>query len=345
MNNFLKILVKRLIPLTLMVSCSVAAATKEINDAVKRYYAGFPEEAISMMKPLALAGDVDAQYLLGNILYSLSGPRKYKFVDESVRWYKMAAEQNSAAANHALGVVFQNKWVNSRNKKDAATAIVYYQKAVDLGYTKAQTYLTKIKSRSGISQQEAAAFVKEQEAIPVLKSESGIEAPGKEKDNIGSGKALTSVDGSTNINIAKKSEAVNESGTISENLNQLARIADKPDDKVTITITLDDIASQCQNYTETGFALYAETIIGALFSGNATMVAMSPDSSEPGVFSIDLTNSQFDSAVFVNLRKVPEEVARMFEEGKKFGITGIVANSKVVGSNCAVGLIYQSATG
>ena len=345
MNNFLKILVKRLIPITLMVSCSVAAATKEINDAVKRYYAGFPEEAISMMKPLALAGDVDAQYLLGNILYSLSGPGKYKFIDESVKWYKMAVEQNSANANYALGVIFQNKWVNSRNKKDAARAIVYYQKAVDLGYTKAQAHLSKIKSRSRISQQEAAALAKEQESIPVLKSETSVEAPEIEKDNIESGKALTSMDDSTSISIAKMSEAVEESGTISEILNQSARIADNPDDKVIITITLDDIASQCQNYTETGFALYAETIIGALFSGNATMVAMSPDSSEPGTFSIDLTNSQFDSAVFVNLRKVPEEVARMFKEGKKFGVTGIVSNSKIVGSNCAVGLIYQSATG
>jgi len=35
----------------------------------------------------------------------------------------------------------------------------------------------------------------------------------------------------------------------------------------------------------------------------------------------------------------------MFKEGKKFGVTGIVSNSKIVGSNCAVGLIYQSATG
>jgi hypothetical protein len=43
-----------------------------MDEAVKRYYAGFPEEAISMIKPLALSGNVDAQYLLGNILYSLS---------------------------------------------------------------------------------------------------------------------------------------------------------------------------------------------------------------------------------------------------------------------------------
>ena len=179
----------------------------------------------------------------------------------------------------------------------------------------------------------------------VLKSESRVEAPGKEKSNMGSGEALTSVDGSTSIVIAKKSQAVNESVTTSENLNQSTPTADKPNDKVTITITLADIASQCQNYTETGFALYAETIKGALFSGNALMVAMSPDSSEAGTFSIDLTNSQFDSSVIVNLRKVPEEVARMFEEGGVFGITGIVVDSKVVGLNCSVGLIYQPATG
>lgn len=328
-----------------MVSCSVAAVTQEINDAVNRYYAGFPEEAISMMKPLALAGDVDAQYLLGNILYSLPGPEKSKFIDEAVRWYKMAAEQNSADANYALGVIFQNKWVNARSKKDAARAIVYYQKAVDLGNTKAQAHLTRIKSRTRISQQEAVALAKEQQAMPVLKSETGVEAFAKDEDNMESVTTLTSADSSVSINIASNSGAVEEPGEIAENSDQSARIVDVPDDKNTVTVTLDDIANQCQNYTETGFALYAETIVGALFSGNATMTAMSPDSSEPGTFSIDLTNKRLESAVNINLRKVPEEVAGKFEKGKKIGITGIVTNSRVVGSNCTVGLIYQSATG
>jgi len=345
MNKFLKILVRKLIPLTLMASCSVAAATKEIDDAVKRYYAGFPEQAISMLKPLALEGDVDAQHLLGNILYSLSAAGKYMLIDESVRWYKMAAGQNSAVSNYALGVIFQNKWVNSRNEKDAATAIVYYRKAADLGYTKAQTYLTKIKSRSGISQQEATALVKDQQAKPVLETKSRIETPEIELDNMGSGKVLTPVDVSTSINIAKKSEAVEESATTSGSLDQSAQIADNPDDEVRITITLADLASQCHNYTEAGFNLYAETIKDALVSGNASVTAMSPDSSESGTYSIDLINSQFDSAVFVNLRKVPAEVAKTFDEGEKFGITGIIIDSKVVGSNCAISLLYQSATG
>ena len=72
MDNFIKIILKKVIPLALIASFSVAADTKTIDEAVKRYYAGFPDEAISMMKPLALSGDVNAQYLLGNILYGLS---------------------------------------------------------------------------------------------------------------------------------------------------------------------------------------------------------------------------------------------------------------------------------
>ena len=266
-------------------------------------------------------------------------------IDESVGWYQMAAEQNSAVSNYALGVIFQNKWVNSHNKKDAATAISYYQKAVDLGYTKAQAYLTRIISRSGISQQEAPVLVKDEEATPVSKSESKFKAPENEIDSMKSAKMPTSVDDSTSINIAQESKAVEESESISENLEQSAQIANNQEDEVRITITLADLANQCHNYTEAGFNLYAETIKDALIFGNASITAMSLDPSESDTYSMNLINVQFDSAVLVNLLKVPEEVAKTLNEGDKFGIAGIIIDSKVVGSNCSISILYQSATG
>ena len=306
----MKILVKTLLTVALVVSGSVLAATKEIDDAIKQYYAGFPGKAIRMMRPLALAGDVEAQFQLGNIMYSLSATGKYRLYDESIEWYRMAAERDYAPASYAIGVIFQNRWLESKNETDVATSIVYYQKAVDLGYAKAQLYLTKMKSQSGMSPQEAAALIREQEAAPVPKTESRAEANNTDEDNIETAIAATPVDDAASVDIANSSEPVTETAAVAENPNRSAPIADSLDNK--ITVTLNDIAIQCQNYTKAGFALYAETIKGALFSGNASMVERSPDAVEPGSFSIKLVNSQSNGAVIVSLRKVPEEVARTF---------------------------------
>ncbi len=344
MNNFIKMVLKGLIPVTLIASCSVAADTKEIDEAVKRYYDGFPDEAISLLKPLALSGDVNAQYLLGNVLYSLSKTRNFNDIDGPVKWYRMAAGKNSSAANYALGVIYHNKWSKSRDKKEAATAIIYYQKAVELGYKKAQVPLSRIISRSGISQQKASALVKEQETttesesrVQVLKNEVGKLEGDETQASIGKlpGKDTT----------AKNNESYAESKTAFEDSIQTTRTTDNPDDGIKITVALSDLASQCQNYTKTGFDLYAETIKGALLSGKASIVAIRPDSSKSGTYSINLTIKQFGILVFLDLNDVPNEVAARFEEGDKFGVTGIVTDSKVVGSNCSVSLIYKAVKG
>jgi len=344
MNNFIKIVLKGLISVTLIASCSVAADTKEIDEAVKKYYAGFPDEAISMLKPVALSGDVDAQYLLGNILYSLSKTGKFGAIDDPVKWYKMAAAQKSIGANYALGVIFHDKWRKSRNKQEAANAIIYYQKAIASGYKKAQASLNRIKSRSGISQQQAAALVKQQGTMSIPEAE--VRLPEKEIANIESGETQTAADNSVaKDNTAIENESIVEPKTDVDDSKQIAQTADKPDDEVTMTVTLADIANQCQKYTEAGFNLYAETIKDALFSGKASLVATKPDSSHAGIYSVKLANNQFGIVVFLDLHDVPKEVAESFEKGIKYEVTGSVVDSKVAGSNCAVNLIYQSVSG
>ena len=338
-------MLKKLLPLILMVSCSVAAASKEINEAVKQYYAGNPEEAIEMLKPLAYADNVEAQYLLGNIFYTLSQSGKYDFIDEAVSWYEMAAKQNIAAANYALGAIFQNKWLKSRSREDAANAIVNYQKAVDLGDNKARSYLTKMKYRSGLSQPEAAAIVKERSAAAIAVIEPNEKAIEIETESMETGVALLSVDDSTSAGAAKESETASETEPVSISETPSPAITEEADVGVRITIALGEISSQCQNLTEAGFALYAEAINGALLSGQALVVAMRSDSSEPGTFSIELSGQQPDGTIFLNLRKVPAEVARTFEKGREFEITGIIVDSRLVGANCSIDLNYQPATG
>jgi hypothetical protein len=409
-GNLIKTLLKGLIPVILIASFTVVADTKQMDEAVKRYYAGFPEEAISMIEPLALSGDIDAQYLLGNILYSLSKVEGNTDIEDPVKWYKMAAEQNSAVANYALGAIFHNRWIKSRSKNEAANAIVYYQTAIESGYSKAQQPLNRIKSRSRVSPEAAAILVKEQEETLVPKAESSVQMPEVDTSSLESDESQAPDSGAlTKKHTTIKSESVDKpevavevpiaiaqiadkpddevtvsviksepldkpevavkdpikiaqiadkpddevavSGIKSEPLDKpevtakdpikIVQIADKPDDEITVTVTLEEIASQCQKYTATGFDFYADTIEGALLSGTASVVAVKPDSAEPGTFLISLSSKLFGLVVFVDLHDVPKEVAVKFEDGNEYAITGIVVNSKTVDSDCAVRAMYQ----
>ncbi len=133
-----------LAPAFLLFANGVDAGSAELDRAIEKYYAGYPEQAIDMIKPLATSGDVDAQLLLGNILYGLSGSSRISAAENPARWYRMAARQDSAQANYALGAIHNNNWLKSRKREDADLAQRYFQKAVDLGYTRARAPLNKL---------------------------------------------------------------------------------------------------------------------------------------------------------------------------------------------------------
>lgn len=68
----------------------------------------------------------------------------------------MAAEQDSAPASYALGVIHNNRWLQSHQDEDLRLAESYFQKALNLGVQKAHTALTKLAaykkdSRTGAS--------------------------------------------------------------------------------------------------------------------------------------------------------------------------------------------------
>ncbi len=118
----------------------------EIDRAVKKYYAGYPYQAIAMIRPVALSGDAKAQYLLGNILYSLSNSDGFAITEDPVKWYKVAAAQEYPEANYALGTIYQNIWINSDDKTDLGLAISYYEQADKFGHKTAKISLSKLKS-------------------------------------------------------------------------------------------------------------------------------------------------------------------------------------------------------
>ena len=126
----------------MLASGASAANSKTLDAAVKQYYAGRPDTAIAMIEPLATAGDADAQYLLGNLLYTLAQANQP--AGDPAPWYRRAAAQGSAAAAYALGTLYQNRWLQSRRDDDAEQARAAYQRALELGDGNARAALDKL---------------------------------------------------------------------------------------------------------------------------------------------------------------------------------------------------------
>lgn len=142
----------RLATWLLCFSGSLAAAQADLDRAIERYYAGAPLEAIEMLKPIALAGDAAAQYLLGNIVYGLVQAGRSEVGEDPVRWYQMAAAQGFADASYALGAIYNNRWLKDRRIEDARLAEYYFQQALDRGQAKAQGPLLKLAAHNRAAQ-------------------------------------------------------------------------------------------------------------------------------------------------------------------------------------------------
>jgi hypothetical protein len=349
MDGYLKKILKRLIPVILIASNSVSANTAELDRALNIYYAGYPDRAISLIEPLALSGDVDAQLLLGNILYSLSKTNKFNQTGDPVKWYKMAAVQNSTAANYALGVIYHNKWVKSHRRQDVEIAIYYYQKAVDLGHEDAQARLSKLKTRDKTSDKKKSLSTSSSNAsVGSSKKTSKMpdENSSKQTGSVKVAGIAGQTPGENNSEQAgsAKQEPVENSIKQSDAIN-LAKIAKQAPDENSVLepgrVYLADVAYQCRNYTRTGFNYYAESIQGAFVEGSAKVDTIGPTASTSATRLLKLTNKEFDAVISLTLRGVPKDVAKGLKAGADFRVTGIVGHSEMIGSNCDLNLTYQ----
>ncbi len=148
MENTIRKLSLCLTPFFLLFCNSLSADSTNLDNAIKKYYAGYPNQAINMIKPQAMSGDANAQYLLGNILYGLSNSSRFSGIEDPIKWYKLAADQDFPAANYALGVIYNNLWEETSQQKDAMRARSFFQKAADLGYEKALGPLSGLTAQS-----------------------------------------------------------------------------------------------------------------------------------------------------------------------------------------------------
>jgi len=332
-----------LLPLLLIATSTVGATSAELTRAVQLYYEGSPDEAINSIKSLALAGDVEAQLTLGNILFSLSKANKNIEIEDPVEWYKMAAVQGSADANSALGVIYHDKWIESRRNEDAAMAISYYEKAVELGNAKAQEYLNKLRRRGGFA--IGVKLSPEPEVTPELKvtAESTVSVePEVTPEPTVSLEPETSPEPS--IQTAQTSSA--DSSSQSEEANSITPVKQNTDENFAVSsvqVGLTEIASQCSQYTAEGFNYYGESIVGSSLVGKAKIESIEPPSTQTNTQLIRLIRLQSSAVISLALHKVPQEIAAKLKEKSDFAVTGVVTNAQMTGSNCEISLMYQPA--
>ena len=120
--------------LSLGLATPVAAGPSE--DAGAAYNRGDYATALRLWLPLAVQGDVFAQFALG-FMYDKGRGVPSDGV-EAVRWYRKAAEQGDAEAQASLG----NMYAAGRGvPQDYAQAVRWYRKAAEQGNAEAQASL------------------------------------------------------------------------------------------------------------------------------------------------------------------------------------------------------------
>src|ERR1051326_3612736 len=97
-------MLKPILAATALLFASQAAYAAAYDDAFAAYQKGDYQTALKLMKPLAEAGNVNAQYNVG-AMYN-EHLVKQDFV-EAAKWFKLAAAKGNVFAQVDLGVLYE----------------------------------------------------------------------------------------------------------------------------------------------------------------------------------------------------------------------------------------------
>lgn len=86
------------------LGATVSPAAADVREGVTAWEAGNPAQAIAIWRPLAIAGDADAQFNLGQA-YKLGRGVAAPDLNEAAAWFRRAADQGHLQASDNLGLV------------------------------------------------------------------------------------------------------------------------------------------------------------------------------------------------------------------------------------------------
>ena len=131
----MKKLITVLLTAMLLVASS-AYATSTLEDAEKAYLSGNDVERIKILKELALKGNAQAQFDLGDSYLNWSGVNKDDV--EAARLFRLAAEKGHVRAQFKLGFMYDK---GDGILQNYAEAVKWYKLAAAQGDTDAQVSL------------------------------------------------------------------------------------------------------------------------------------------------------------------------------------------------------------
>lgn len=132
-----------------------APVLAELDAGEDAYAKGDYVTALEEWRPMAEAGDADAQFYVGALYYHGEGVPQS--TAEAARWYRRAARQGHAAAQHNLGVMH---YTGEGLPEDHAEALRWFQRAAEQGHAPAQYNLGILYAEGrGTAQDNVRAYV------------------------------------------------------------------------------------------------------------------------------------------------------------------------------------------
>lgn len=108
-----------------------SAPLPTVEDALQAIAAGMDLLADSLLRPLAEAGDTEAQHWLGTVV----ADRRWSHRDEAIRWYRAAALKGDAEAAYQLAYLLENSVDRAgRRLDDAAERVRWLRRAAEAGH-------------------------------------------------------------------------------------------------------------------------------------------------------------------------------------------------------------------
>ncbi|MFV2058462.1 MAG: tetratricopeptide repeat protein [Thiohalomonadales bacterium] len=114
---------------------------EKLEDGQRAFNLGYYFQAFKIWHSQALSGDSDAQMFVGLAFRNGWGVPKDR--GQSIKWYKMSAEQDNTAAQFLLGVSLINSEINTEVK----SGIKWLHKAAANGDPEALKFLDKAKRK------------------------------------------------------------------------------------------------------------------------------------------------------------------------------------------------------
>ena len=142
-----------LLPLTVCALLLTTLAHADFQDGMDAYDRGDYASAYKEWRPLAEQGNAEAQFRMGR-LYDYV--QQYQDLQETIRWYRLAAEQGLPAAQNSLGLRYS---IGRGVPHDYKEAVRWWRLAAEQEFAEAQYWLgVSYEEKRGVPQDNKEAL-------------------------------------------------------------------------------------------------------------------------------------------------------------------------------------------